>query len=180
MFTCYKSLLEVRMNCRIVSSSMFQCYPWRCRSVWRKLSIRPCFFFESPFLVFVSGAVSLTQVDIAFNFLHLTIVDIYYIGASFSIITFVFELFIFRPRFSLSSANSCSSCCSPCGILSPVHRRAISWANKHADSSRHVSAHMGRRKCDMLMFIIVKIYCEHNSLGQFTVKSLFYAMLEAW
>ena len=30
------------------------------------------------------------------------------------------------------------------------------------------------------MFIIVKMYCEHNSLSQFTVKSLIYAILEAW
>ena len=31
VFPRLMSLLEVRMNCRLVSSSMFQCYPWRCR-----------------------------------------------------------------------------------------------------------------------------------------------------
>ena len=51
MFLRPMSLLEVRMSCRLVSSSMFQCYPWRCRGAWRMLSIRPWSFFESPCLV---------------------------------------------------------------------------------------------------------------------------------
>ena len=49
---CYMSLLEVRTSCRLVSLSMFHCYPWRCRGAWRMLSIRPWFFFESHCLGF--------------------------------------------------------------------------------------------------------------------------------
>ena len=45
-------------------------------------------------LVFASGAVSLSQVDVAFSVLDLSVVDT---GVSVSIITFVFDLFIFRP-----------------------------------------------------------------------------------
>ena len=49
-------------------------------------------------LVFVSDAVSLSQVDVAFNVLDLGVYTRHnYIGVSFSIITFVFDLFIFRP-----------------------------------------------------------------------------------
>ena len=43
-------------------------------------------------LVSVSGAVSLFQVDVTFNVLDLSVVDIYW--CVFSIITFVFKLFI--------------------------------------------------------------------------------------
>ena len=39
-----------------------------------------------------------------------------YIGVLFSIITFLFGLFIFRPWFSLWSANSYSICCSSCVV----------------------------------------------------------------
>ena len=66
-------------------------------------------------LVFVSGAVFLSQVDVAFNVLDRVLLT--YIGVSFSIITFLFDLFIFRPWFSVSSANSCSISCSSCGVL---------------------------------------------------------------
>ena len=59
-------------------------------------------------LVFVSGVVSLSQVDVAFNVLDLSVIDI---------IPFVFDLFNFRPWLSRSSANSCSICCSSCGVL---------------------------------------------------------------
>ena len=52
MFPCRVAFLEVRMSCRLVSSSIFQCYSWRCRGAWRMLSIRPWFFFESPCLGF--------------------------------------------------------------------------------------------------------------------------------
>ena len=40
-----------------------------------------------------------------------------HIGVSFSIILFLFDVFVVRPRFSLSSANSCSMCCSYCDLL---------------------------------------------------------------
>ena len=52
MFPWYMSLLEVPMSCRIVFSSMFPCYPWRCCSAWQMLSIWLWFFFESPCLGF--------------------------------------------------------------------------------------------------------------------------------
>ena len=45
-------------------------------------------------LVFVSRAVSLSLVDVAFNLLDLGVVGT---GVSFSIITSVFYLFVFRP-----------------------------------------------------------------------------------
>ena len=47
-------------------------------------------------LVFVPGAVSMSQIDVAFNVLDLDVADID-TGMSFSIITFVFDLFIFIP-----------------------------------------------------------------------------------
>ena len=53
MFPRRMSLLEVCNSCRLVSSSMFQYYPWRCRGACRMLSIQPRFFFESPFVLFV-------------------------------------------------------------------------------------------------------------------------------
>ena len=40
-------IAEVCMGCRFVSSTMLQCYPWRCRGAWWMLSSRPWFFFES-------------------------------------------------------------------------------------------------------------------------------------
>ena len=40
-----------------------------------------------------------------------------YRGVSFSFITFVSDLFVFRPYYSLSSVNFCSICCSSCGVL---------------------------------------------------------------
>ena len=52
MFPRRMSKLEVRMRYRFVSSSMFQCYPWRCRSTWRMLSIWAWFFIESNCLGF--------------------------------------------------------------------------------------------------------------------------------
>ena len=101
MFTCYKSLLEVRMNFRLVFSCsnvtledvvmLGKCCPSSGDSSLKFLV-----------LVFISGVVSLTQIDVAK-------IDIYYIRVSFFIITFVFDLFIFRPCCSLLSANSFSS-----------------------------------------------------------------------
>ena len=58
-------------------------------------------------LVFVSGVVSLSQVDVAWNVLYLSGVDVIdHIGLSISISTL--HLFIFRSRLSFSSASSCS------------------------------------------------------------------------
>ena len=31
------TLREVRISCKLVSSYKFQCYPWRCRRIWRHL-----------------------------------------------------------------------------------------------------------------------------------------------
>ena len=63
-------------------------------------------------LVFVSGVIYLSQVDVAFNVLYLSGVDIYWYVVS--IITFVFD---FRPWFSHSSASYCSISCSSCGVF---------------------------------------------------------------
>ena len=46
---------------------------------------------------------------------------------SFSTITFVLDLFILRPWFSLSSANFCSICCCSCGVLAHVVGRLSSY-----------------------------------------------------
>ena len=46
-------------------------------------------------LILVSGAVTLYQLDVAFNVLDLSVFDIYWCVAF--IITFVFDLFIFTP-----------------------------------------------------------------------------------
>ena len=82
------SLLEVRMSCMSLQACsnvtledvavLGECYPPGCDSSLNLLN-----------LVFISGAVSLYQVDVVFNVLDLSV--------SFSIITFVFDLFIFRP-----------------------------------------------------------------------------------
>ena len=102
----------------VLASSMFQCYLWRCRGAWRMLSIRPWFFCESPCLGFVSGPVSLSQVDVAFNVLDLNVVDIYWcVGFHHHLLS----LFIYRPWLSLSAANSCRIHYSSCGVL-PYNR----------------------------------------------------------
>ena len=72
------SLLEVCMSCRFVSSSLFQCYLeyvavlGKCCPCGRDSSLH---FLV---LVFVSGAVSLYQVDVVFNVLDLSVVDLYW------------------------------------------------------------------------------------------------------
>jgi len=72
------SLMDVLVSCRFVSSSIFQCYPWRfavlfeCRQSGHNSSL------NSLVLGFVCGAVSLSQVDVAFNVLDLGVVDIYW------------------------------------------------------------------------------------------------------
>ena len=76
-------------------------------------------------LVFISGAISLSQVDVAFNVRFSIWVLLIYIDVTFSIITFVFDLFIFRPCLSLSSANSCSICCSSCGVLAHMSMSSV-------------------------------------------------------
>ena len=116
MFPRRMSLLEVRMSCRRVSSSMFQCYPWRCRGAWRMLSIRPWFLFKSPCLCFCLWCCISVPCTCSFQrsrsdcCWHILV-------CHFPSSTFVFDLLIFRPWFSLSSANSCSICCSSCGVL---------------------------------------------------------------
>ena len=100
MFLCRMSLLEVRMSCRLVFSSMFQCYPWICRGAWWMLSIRPWFFFESRCLGFCLWCC--ISVPGRRSFQHSWSECCW---VSFPIITFVFNLFIFRPCLSLVSAN---------------------------------------------------------------------------
>ena len=92
MFPRRLSLLEIHMSCRLVSSSvsledvavLAECCPSRRDSSLKLLD-----------LVFVSDGVTLSQLDVA-NIRDLGFVDIY-IGISFSIIIFVFDLCIFRP-----------------------------------------------------------------------------------
>ena len=60
MFARRMSLLEVRTSCRLVSSSISQCYPWRCRCAGRMLSIRPFSSSSLLVLVFVYGVISLS------------------------------------------------------------------------------------------------------------------------
>ena len=69
-------------------------------------------------LVFISGAVYLSQIDVTCTVLYLSVVNIYW--CVLFIIILVFDLFIYRPSILLSSANSCSICCSSCGVL--VHK----------------------------------------------------------
>ena len=78
MFPRHMQLLEAGMSCRFLSlqacsivtledvAELGECCPSRRDS----LNFRV--------LVFVSGAVSLSQVDIAFNILDLSVVDIYW------------------------------------------------------------------------------------------------------
>ena len=73
--------------------------------------ISPCLRFCLWCRVFVPGRCS-------FQLTFSICMGVVVIGVSFSIITFIFDLFIFTPWFSLSSANSCSICCSSRGVLS--------------------------------------------------------------
>ena len=74
MFPHRVSLLEVRMSCRLVSSSMFQCHEdvaglCECCPSGRNSSLN--------LLVFVF-VLYLSQVDVASNALDLSVVDIYW------------------------------------------------------------------------------------------------------
>ena len=82
------------------------------------LSIRPRFFFEYPYLDFclwscisVPGFFQRSQSECCWHILV----------CRFSIITLVFDTFIFR--FSRSSVNSCSICCSSCGVLGQLEAK---------------------------------------------------------
>ena len=61
IFPRHKSLLDVRISCRLVCSSRFECYPWRCRGTGRIPSNRPCIFIEFHVLVFVCDGVTLSR-----------------------------------------------------------------------------------------------------------------------
>ena len=95
MFPRRMSLQEVRMSGRLVSSSMLQCYPCRCRGACRMLSTRRDTSLNLLVLFFVCGAVSLSQVDVPIKVIDLGVVYIF-VCVVF-IITFVFDLLIFRP-----------------------------------------------------------------------------------
>ena len=76
-------------------------------------------------LVFVSGAASLSQVDVAFNVLDMGVVDIYWcVGFHHHL---CLRLVHIQTLLSLSSPNSCSICCSSCSILAHM---TISSANR--------------------------------------------------
>ena len=106
--TAGSSHLEVRMSCWCVVVDMFQCYHWWCCRAWQMSSIRPWFFNESSCL----GAVSLSLVDVTFNVLDLNDVDIYWCVIFHHHLCL--RLVHFQTLISLSSANSCSICCSSC------------------------------------------------------------------
>ena len=137
------TLLEVRMSCRFVSSSMFQCYSWR--SAWRKLSILPWFFFESPCLGFCLWCC--ISVPGRRSFQRSWSECCWYIGVSVSIITFVFDLFIFRPWLSVSSANSCSICCSSCGVLAHMSMSSAKqrWLSSSLSIVKNLVSRVSRR-----------------------------------
>ena len=74
------SLQEVRMCCRCVPSSMFQCFTLEdiavlgeCCPSGRDSSVNHLLVMD-----FASGAVSLSQVDVALYVLDLSVVDIYW------------------------------------------------------------------------------------------------------
>ena len=91
MFPRCMSLLEVRMTCRLIySDNVTLEYVAVLGECCHPTVILLC-------LVFVSGGVSLSQVDVTSNILYLSVVDIYW--CVLSINTFVFDLFIFRPLF---------------------------------------------------------------------------------
>ena len=94
MFPRRMSKLEVCMNCRFVSSSMFKCYPWRCRSSWRMLSILPWFFVESTCLGFLLWCCISIPGRRSSQPSRSKCCWYIYIGESFSIITNAFNLFI--------------------------------------------------------------------------------------
>ena len=83
-------------------------------------------------LVFVSGAVSLSQVDIAFNVLDLSVVDIYWcVGFRHHLCLRLVHLQTLIVIFS--SVNSCSICCSSCGVL--AHMSMSSATNVMMENS---------------------------------------------
>ena len=78
MYPHRMSLLEVRMSCRLVSSSIFNvtlediAVLGECCPSGRDSSLNLLV------LVFISGIVSLPEVDVAINVLDLSVVDIYW------------------------------------------------------------------------------------------------------
>ena len=102
------SLLDVRVSCRLVSSSRYIQLPlkmWRCLANDVQSAVILLWIFLSWFVI---GVVSLSHGDVAFKALYLSDFDIYWCVVS--VITFVFDLFLFRLGFSLP-------CCSSCGAL---------------------------------------------------------------
>ena len=97
MFPRRMSWPEVYMSCRFVSSSMSQfnvtledvAVLGECCPSGRDSSL------NLNVLVFVSGDVSLSQIYVALTVLDLRLLTC--TGVSFSIITFIFDLFIFIP-----------------------------------------------------------------------------------
>ena len=81
------------------------------------MSIRPWFFFESPCIGFCIWCCISVPGRCSFQRSRSGCCWHIIIGVSFFFITFVFDLFFFRPWLSLSSANSCSIYCSSCGVL---------------------------------------------------------------
>ena len=93
-------------------------------------------------LVFVSGAVSLSQVDVSFNVLDLKVVDICWFVVFHNHLCL--RLVHFQTLVLLSSANSCSICCSSCGVL--AHMNMLS-----------ASAEYSFECCDMVSPLLVLI-----------------------
>ena len=77
---CFRAvclLLEVRMSCRLVSSSRLQCYPWRYRGACRMLPIQLWFFFESPCIIFCLWCCISVPGICSFPCSRLSVVDIF-------------------------------------------------------------------------------------------------------
>ena len=95
MFPRCMTLLEARMSCRLVSSSMFQCY-FEDVMVLGECCLSGRDSVNLPVLVFVYGVVSLSQIDVPFNVLNLNVVDIHWIGSSSPLSsTFHLQMLIF-------------------------------------------------------------------------------------
>jgi len=118
MFPRRVSLLEVCMNCRLVSSNIFQCYPWRCHGAWRMLFIRPWFFFESPCLCFCLWCCISVPDRCSFQCSRSE--------CCWNILVCCFPSLPLSLTCS-SSANSCSICRSSCGVLAHMSMSSAKW-----------------------------------------------------
>ena len=106
-------LLEVRMNCKLISSCMFQCYPWRCANAVHPAVIL-LWIYLSWFLSLVLYRRRSFQRSRSECCSHILVCHF-----PPSLLS---PTLIFTSLFSLSPSNSCSVCCSSCGVLVHMSR----------------------------------------------------------